>query len=110
MPELARSGIQRVPGSKCHYFTSSAEMAETLKQEGNRGVNPAASKAAEVAHYSGELVAKLVQSLKVQIVSDGQMDASALHSSGPTADYAEPNPSAWEDVYDIQGTLLDPEK
>eukprot|EP00971_Amphidinium_carterae_P111918 2216652-Amphidinium_carterae.1 len=61
-------------------------------------------------HYSSELVTKLVQSLKSQLVTDGQMDAAALHSSGPTADYPEPNPTAWEDVYDIQGTLLDPDK
>eukprot|EP00971_Amphidinium_carterae_P035247 693860-Amphidinium_carterae.1 len=67
MPELEESGIEKVPGQECHYFTSSAEMAEALKREGNREVHSAASKAAEAAHYSSELVAKLVQSLKTQL-------------------------------------------
>eukprot|EP00971_Amphidinium_carterae_P296719 5894488-Amphidinium_carterae.2 len=74
-------------------------MAEVLKQEGSSEVHKAANQAAEVAHYSSELVTKLVQSLKSQLVSDGQMDAAPLRSSGPTADYPESNPT--QDVYDI---------
>eukprot|EP00971_Amphidinium_carterae_P118382 2345590-Amphidinium_carterae.2 len=97
-------------GPECHYFTSSVEMAEVLKQQRRSEVHSASKQAAEAAHYSNELIAKLVQSLRDQLINDGRVDAAALRSAGPTADYPEPNPTAWEDVYDIQGTLFDPQK
>eukprot|EP00971_Amphidinium_carterae_P161898 3209560-Amphidinium_carterae.1 len=65
MPELEeRTDVLRVSGSSWSYLTSSAEIARVLEHHSGSAVHSAGPQAAEVAQYSGELIAELAHSLK----------------------------------------------
>eukprot|EP00971_Amphidinium_carterae_P326516 6457363-Amphidinium_carterae.1 len=100
------------------WMTSSSEIAEVLKKDGKsklyRKVRLAAQEAAGAAQYPTELIARVTQSLRRQLLDlvlvDGRVDATSLYAAGPVADFPEPDLSEWEDVYDIHGNLLEAHK